>query len=90
MFDSVAIPADARRRFGAPAAVSVALHLLVAALVPAMTRLQAAAARSGGRSAGTRAGGQAGQAEAAVDAASRRPGSRARAARGSTGRGAAA
>ncbi len=44
MFDSVAIPAGARRRFGVPAAVSVALHLLVAALVPAMTRLHAAAA----------------------------------------------
>src|SRR5437763_9032567 len=44
MFETVAIPADARRRFGAPAVVSLGLHLLVAALVPAMTRLDAAAA----------------------------------------------
>lgn len=44
MFESVAIPADARRRFRAPAAVSLALHLLVAALVPVMARYHAKAA----------------------------------------------
>jgi protein TonB len=40
MFDPVAVPADARRRFRAPVAVSLSVHLLAAALVPAMTRLQ--------------------------------------------------
>jgi len=44
MFDWLAIPADARRRFSAPVAVSLALHLLVAGLVPLMTRLHAAPA----------------------------------------------
>ena len=44
MFDSLATPANARRRFGAPAAVSLALHLLVAGLVPAMSRYHATAA----------------------------------------------
>jgi protein TonB len=44
MFDSLAIPADARRRFGAPAAVSLTLHLVVVGLVPAMSRYHATAA----------------------------------------------
>ena len=44
MFDSLAIPADARRRFGAPAAVSLTLHLVVVGLVPVMSRYHATAA----------------------------------------------
>jgi periplasmic protein TonB len=41
MFDTIASPAQARRRFGAPAAVSLALHLLTIAAVPAVTLYQA-------------------------------------------------
>jgi protein TonB len=41
MFESVAIPAVSRRRFGAPAAVSLALHLAAVASVPWLGSLRA-------------------------------------------------
>jgi len=42
MFERGAIPAGSRRRFGAPAAVSLVLHGIVAAAVPALSAFRPA------------------------------------------------